>query len=76
MLLRCMDCNACPITLELDALFNVSQVLAHSLDLQKTLCGVLDELQDRGGLRHGIVTLLNPESGELILRAVHDDPDP
>jgi Nif-specific regulatory protein len=69
-----MDCNSCPITLELDTLFNVSQVLAHSLDLQRTLSGVLNELQDRGGLRHGIVTLLNPDSGELILRAVHDDP--
>ena len=71
-----MDCNTCPITNELSALFNVTQVLAHSLDLQHTLSGVLDELQDRGGLRHGIVTLLNPESGELILRAVHDDPVP
>ena len=69
-----MDCNACPVTLELDALFNVSQVLAHALDLQRTLCGVLDQLQDRGGLRHGIVTLLNPDTGELILRAVHNDP--
>jgi Nif-specific regulatory protein len=69
-----MDCNLCPITLELDTLFNVSQVLAHSLDLQRTLCGVLNELQERGGLRHGIVTLLHPDSGELILRAVHDDP--
>ncbi|WP_205678964.1 nif-specific transcriptional activator NifA [Aquisphaera insulae] len=68
-----MDCKDCPITLELDTLFNVSQVLAHSLDLQRTLCGVLHELQDRGGLRRGMVTLLNPDSGELILRAVHDD---
>ncbi len=67
------DCNACPITQELDALFNVSRVLAHSLDLQKTLSGVLQELHDRGGLSHGMVTLLNPESGELILRAVHND---
>ena len=69
------DCKACPINLELDALFNVSQVLAHSQDVQRTLRGVLKELQERGGLRHGIVTLLNPESGELILKAVHDDPN-
>ena len=67
------DCKSCPITQELDALFSVSQVLAHSLDLQKTLSGVLQELHDRGGLTHGMVTLLDPESGELILRAVHDD---
>ena len=31
------DCKACPINLELDALFNVSQVLAHSQDVQRTL---------------------------------------
>ena len=68
------DCKACPITLELDALFMVTQALAHSHDVQRTLRGVLKELQERGGLRHGIVTLLNPESGELILKAVHDDP--
>ena len=68
-----MDCNSCPITRELDTLFSVSQVLAQSLDLQKTLSGVLQELHDRGGLSKGIVTLLNPESGELILRAVHND---
>jgi len=61
------------MTQELDALFSVSQVLSHSLDLQKTLSGVLQELHDRGGLTHGMVTLLNPESGELILRAVHND---
>src|SRR5271165_6728670 len=67
------DCKTCPITQELDALFSVSQVLAHSLDLQKTLSGVLQELHERGGLTHGMVTLLNPESGELILRAVHND---
>jgi Nif-specific regulatory protein len=67
------DCKSCPITQELDALFSVSQVLAHSLDLQKTLSGVLQELHERGGLTHGMVTLLNPESGELILRAVHND---
>jgi Nif-specific regulatory protein len=68
-----IDCKTCPITQELDALFSVSQVLAHSLDLQRTLAGVLQELHQHGGLTHGMVTLLNPESGELILRAVYDD---
>src|SRR5260221_692991 len=39
-------------------------------------CKVVRELQDRGGMRHGMVTLLDPTNGELILRAVHDDPEP
>jgi len=70
------DCSTCPITVELNALFKVSQVLAHSLDVQRTLCKVLEELSDRGDMKHGIVTLLDPESGELILRAIHNDPAP
>lgn len=51
-------------------LFNVSQILAHSLDLRRTLCGVLEELETRAALARGIVTLLNPETGELILEAM------
>ena len=70
------DCSACPVTVELNAVFNVSQVLAHSLDVQRTLCEVLEELNDRGKMKHGIVTLLDPDSGELILRAIHGDPTP
>jgi Nif-specific regulatory protein len=68
------ECKSCPLRLDLNTTFNVSQMLAHSLDTQETLCGVLQELHERGGLNHGIVTLLNPETGELILRAVHADP--
>ncbi len=70
------DCSTCPIPVELNTLFSVSQVLAHSLDVQRTLCKVLEELNDRGEMKHGIVTLLDPESGELILRAIHNDPTP
>lgn len=66
-----VNCESCPITLELDALFNVSQVLAQSLDLQKTLVAVLQELHDRSGLTHGMVALMHPESGELVLRAMY-----
>jgi Nif-specific regulatory protein len=51
-------------------IFNVSQILAHSLDLRRTLCGVLQELESRVGLSRGIVTLLDPESGDLALEAM------
>jgi Nif-specific regulatory protein len=75
-LIKINDCAACPKTLELNALFGVSQSLSNSQDVQQTLRKVLGELQDRGGMRHGMVTLLDPSNGELILRAVHDDSEP
>jgi Nif-specific regulatory protein len=70
------DCSTCPITLDLNAVFSVSQVLAHSVDIHRTLAKVLEELHDRGNMQHGMVTLLDPEKGELILRAIHNDPNP
>ena len=64
------DCASCPITVERDMLFSVSQILAHSNDLRKTLSDVLQELENRVHLSRGIVTLLDPESGDLILVAM------
>src|SRR5271166_4610304 len=64
------DCASCPITGERDMLFSVSQILAQSVDLRKTLCHVLQELENRVQLSRGIVTLLDPESGDLVLEAM------
>ncbi len=50
--------------------FSVSQILAHSLDLRRTLSDVLQELENRVNLTRGIVTLLDAESGDLILEAM------
>jgi len=62
---------------ELEGLFQVSRVLSRSLDLHKTLIGVLDVLHDTVDVQRGVVTLLDKGSGELLVNAVHNgDPEP
>jgi len=60
---------------ELDALYRVSQVLSRSLNLKETLKGVLGVLHERAGMNCGMVTLLDPRSGELLVSAVHGIPE-
>jgi Nif-specific regulatory protein len=61
---------------ELEALFQVSRVLSRSLDLHETLHAVLEVLHEHAGMQRGMVTLLDPDSGELLVSAVHsDDPE-
>lgn len=57
--------------IELDTLFKVSHVLSRSLDLQATLKEVLEVLDGQGGMQRGMVTLLDPRSGELLINAIH-----
>jgi len=62
---------------QLDVLFEVSSVLSRSLDLRQTLRELLGVLHHRGRLCYGLVSLLDEESGELQVSAVHnDDPEP
>jgi Nif-specific regulatory protein len=62
---------------QLAVLFEVSSVLSRSLDLRQTLREVLGVLHDRGRLCYGLVSLLDEESGDLLISAVHDaDPEP
>jgi Nif-specific regulatory protein len=62
---------------QLAALFEVSSVLSRSLDLRQTLREVLSVLHERGRLRHGMVSLLSEDRGELLISALHaEDPDP
>ncbi|MEW8014327.1 MAG: nif-specific transcriptional activator NifA [Candidatus Sedimenticola endophacoides] len=72
--------SASPITsvqdIELDGLYHVSQVLSRSLDLRQTLSEVLKVLDEQVDLRHGMISLLDEESGELMLTALHDGPVP
>ncbi|MEJ2645477.1 MAG: nif-specific transcriptional activator NifA [Gammaproteobacteria bacterium] len=61
---------------ELEALYRVSRVLSRSLNLSETLKAVLQVLHEFAGMRRGMVTLLDPDSGELLVSAVHsDDPE-
>ncbi|MEY6432877.1 nif-specific transcriptional activator NifA [Thioalkalicoccus limnaeus] len=60
---------------QLAALFEVSSVLSRSLNPRETLREVLKVLHDHGCLRHGMVTLVDTESGDLLVSALHDDDD-
>ena len=60
---------------ELDTLFRVSQVLSQSLNLKETLQGVLLQMHEKGGLSNGMVSLVQPDKGEMLLSAVHGDTD-
>jgi GAF domain-containing protein len=56
---------------ELETLYKVSQVLSRSLDLKETLTAVLRALHDGVGMERGMVSLLEPESGELQVSVAH-----
>jgi Nif-specific regulatory protein len=57
---------------QLETLFDVSRILSRSLDLRTTLREVLTVLHDRERLCLGMVSLVDEETGELMLSAVHD----
>ncbi len=56
---------------ELETLYQASQVLSRSLNLEETLRGVLEILHEGAGMQRGMVTLLDPDSGEQWVSAVH-----
>ncbi|MEJ2140809.1 MAG: nif-specific transcriptional activator NifA [Gammaproteobacteria bacterium] len=60
---------------ELTGIYQVSRVLSRSLQLQDTLKGVLEVLHDDVGMVRGLVTLLDPDTNEQLVGAVHDDGD-
>ena len=61
------------LEMELAALFEVSSVLSRSLNLRETLREVLRVLHDRVRLRYGLVALLDEDSGNLLISALHQD---
>lgn len=56
---------------ELSVLSIVSRTLTRSLDLNASLEELLTVLHVEGGMKHGLVTLIDPELGELTVSAVH-----
>jgi Nif-specific regulatory protein len=58
---------------QLAALFEVSSVLSRSLDLSATLHEVLEVLHQRGGMRKGMVSLVDRETGDLLVSALHEN---
>ncbi len=56
------------------ALYAVSQILSRSLDYRETLREVLRVLHDEANLGHGMVSVVDPESGNLMVHAAHAMP--
>ena len=56
----------------LEALYRVSQVLGTSLDLDEVLNQVMDAVIGLTGAERGFLMLLNPDTGELDLRAARN----
>ncbi|AHK79431.1 ATPase AAA [Ectothiorhodospira haloalkaliphila] len=59
------------IEMHLDTLYQVSQVLSCSSGLQDILSGVLHVLHESSDMRCGMVSLLDPGTGELMVGAAH-----
>ena len=54
----------------LDIIYEVGRVLSRSFELRETLSAVLKAM-DHGGLRGGMVSLLDPETNELVVDVAH-----
>jgi Nif-specific regulatory protein len=61
------------LEVELATLYRVSEVLSRSLDLRETMQGVLKVLHEQGSLSYGMISLVDEETGELLVSALHDD---
>ncbi len=56
---------------ELTLLFEISQTLDRSLDLDQVILPVLRQLKEHMGLSHGTVTLLNRQTGLITVEAAY-----
>jgi Nif-specific regulatory protein len=56
---------------ELDTLYRVSRILAQSLDYRQTLAEVLRTLDESAGLKRGMISVVDPVDGDLVVNAVH-----
>lgn len=60
---------------ELDCLFEISQNLVSSPTLHASVHRIMDALAEKMGMRRGTLTLLKPETGELIIEIAHGMPE-
>ena len=60
---------------QLATLYQVSQVLSRSLDFRETLAEVLRVLDSGMCMRHGMISLCEFETGDLLVSALHAGPD-
>lgn len=58
---------------DMETLFKVSQVLSRTPNLRETLQEVLDILHEMDDFANGMITLLDEDTGDLILRVAHKE---
>lgn len=61
--------------IELDTLYHVCEILSRSLDFRHTSREVLRVLDEAAGMSRSVVTVLDPESGDLVVNAVSVEDD-
>ena len=61
--------------IELEALYHVGEILSRSLDFRSTSREVLRVLDEQAGMSRSMVTVLDPESGDLVVNAVSVEDD-
>lgn len=61
---------------QLETLYRVSQILSQSLDFRETQSEVLKVLNDCGNLHHGMISLRDKQSSDLLISAMHENPKP
>jgi Nif-specific regulatory protein len=68
------DAHMCEmVKTDMETLFKVSQVLSRSPNMRETLQEVLSLLHELDGFTNGMISLLDHESGDLILRVAHKE---
>nr|CRH04604.1 Nif-specific regulatory protein NifA [Candidatus Magnetococcus massalia] len=63
------------IASQLEALHQVSRILGEDDNLTALLDGVLESVENMAGMSKSIITLNDPESGGLLVRAIHNNSD-
>ncbi len=58
----------------LESLYKVSQILSCTLNFRETQNAVLKTLSDIAHIHHGMISLLDERSGDLLVSAVHKNP--
>ena len=61
--------------IELEAIYHVGEILSRSLDFRSTSREVLRVLDEQAGMSRSMVTVLDPESGDLVVNAVSVEDD-
>ena len=56
---------------ELTMLYHISQLLDQSLDMREVVSPVLESLAEYMDMRYGTITLLNRQTGDILIEAAH-----